>query len=187
MKNGEIESYKKFISTRIENLLLLAGLEVEGFAQYLSISTSHMYAIQNGTRELTSDIANRMGAAFNISGANILRVSYGLPKNLKKSDDLNKFYDENKSVKSYFRNTRIERKDSYFVEREIKNSNLFDTPIYIWEIKEFFEAKGKKYDSKQLSQILNYMVIRQILKKKKKSIKLRNGKFGNRMVDVFYK
>ena len=187
MKKGETKSYKEFISTRIANLLQMSGLEMEGFAEYLNISTSHMYAIQNGTRDLTADIANRMGNAFNISGGNILRANYRLPRNLKKSDDLNKFYAKNKSVKSYFRDTRIERKSSYFIESEVEGSDLFTTPIYIWELKDLLEKKGKKYTSKQLSQILNYMVIRKIVRKKKKPIKLRSGKYGIRMVDVFYK
>jgi len=187
MKKGELKGYKEFIATRVEDLMNLAGLEVEGFAEYLNISTSHMYAIQNGTRELTSEIANRMGTAFNISGADILRASYRLPKNLKRSNELNNFFDKNKSVKSYFRNTRIERKDSYFIENEIHNSDLFDTPRYIWELKEYCESRGKKYNSKQLSQILNYMVIRKLLKKRRSLLKLRSGEYGNRMVDVFYK
>ncbi len=187
MKKGESKEYKDHISSRVSELLEHSGLEIEGFAEYLHISASHMYALLNGTRELTEEIANRIGSAFDITGANILRANYRIPKKLGKSKELNNFYDKNKSVKSYFRNTRLERKDSYFVENEIRNSNLLDQPTYIWELKEYCESKGRKYSSKQLSQILNYMVIRKILKKKKKPLKLRDGEYGNRMVDVFYK
>lgn len=187
MKKGEPKEYKDLISSRVSALLEHSGLEIEGFAEYLHISTSHMYALLNGTRELTEEIANRIGSAFDLTGANILRANYRIPKKIGRSNELNNFYDKNRSVKSYFRNTRVERKDSYFIENEIRNSDLLNTQTYIWELKEFCESKGRKYTSKQLSQILNYMVIRKILKKKKKPIKLRSGEYGNRMVDVFYK
>lgn len=187
MKVGETIEYKGLLCGRVSELLEHSGLEIEGFAEYLHISSSHMYALLNGTRELTEEIANRIGSAFNITGANILRANYRIPKKLKRSKELNNFYDKNKSVKSYFRNTRIERKDSFFIENEIRNSKLLNEPTYIWELKEYCESKGRKYSSKQLSQILNYMVIRKVLKKKKEPLKLRDGEYGSRMVDVFYK
>jgi plasmid maintenance system antidote protein VapI len=187
MQNGKDKNPKETIGERVQRLMDLAELEIDGFAEYLSISPSHLYAILNGNRDLTVDIADKVGSAFDLKGSQILRINYRIPKRIKKSESLNKFYEENKNVESYFIKTRGERKDSYYIEHDLFNSNLFDSPIYIWELKEYCQKAGKNYTSKRLSQILNYMVDRKKLKKKKRPLKLRNGKYGKRKVDVFFK
>lgn len=187
MQKGNDKVYKEKISQRVQGLMVAAGLEVPGFADYLTISDSHLYAILNGTRDLTEDVAEKIGAAFNLKGSQILRINYRIPKSIKKSKSLNNFCTENKDVESYFKSTRSERKDSYYIENDVFNSGLFDSPIYIWELKEYCKSAGKKYTSKRLSQILNYMVERKKLKSKKRPLKLRNGEYGKRRVDVFFK
>lgn len=187
MKKGNENSYKERISLRVASLMEASGLEVPGFADYLSISDSHLYAILNGTRDLTEEVAEKIGSAFNLKGSQILRISYRIPKSIKKSKSLNKFCNENKDVASYFKSTRSERKDSYYIETDLYRTDLFDSPVYIWEVKEYCLNAGKKYTSKRLSQILRYMVDRKKLKSKKKRLKLRNGEYGERLVDVFFK
>ncbi|HEU0227466.1 MAG TPA: helix-turn-helix domain-containing protein [Arachidicoccus soli] len=187
MQKGNKIEYSTFISQRVQKLMDLSGLELIGFADFLSVSESHLYAILNGTRDLTEDVAEKIASAFDLKGGQILRPNYKIPKSIKKSELLNKFCDENKDVKSYFIDTRKERKDSYFVENDLYQTTLFDKPIYIWEIKEYCESIGKKYTSKRLSQILKYMVETKKLKSKKKPLKLRSGGYGERIVEVFYK
>lgn len=187
MKKEKQNDYAKTISQRIRELMNLSGLELPGFADYLNLSESHLYAILNGTRDLTEDIADKIASAFDLKGGQILRPNYKIPKNTRKSESLNKFCDENKNVKSYFIHTREERKDSYFIEHDLYKSTLFVKPVYIWEIKEYCESMGKKYTSKRLSQILKYMVETKKLKSRKKPLKLRSGGLGERIVDAFYK
>lgn len=187
MQKRNEQVYKEEIIQRVQKLMDATGLEVPGFADYLTISDSHLYAILNGTRDLTVDVAEKIGAAFDLKGSQILRINYRISITLKKSESLNNFCDENKDVHSYFISNRIERKDSYYIETVVLNSGLFNSPIYIWELREYFKSKEKKYTSKRLSQILNYMVVKGILKSKKRPLKLRNGEYGNRSVDVFFK
>ncbi|MGE9311078.1 helix-turn-helix transcriptional regulator [Niabella sp. CJ426] len=186
MNNGEIPGYTQFISTRLEELMKLAGLTVAGLARFINISEPYMHSLINGNRQLTAELANRAGSLFNIDGANILRPAYRLPKSAKKSKYLSNFYDENKNVTSYF-STHYEQKPAFYIENELYHTDIFDSPIYIWELRDHCVANNKKYSSKQLSQILNYMVDRGLLKKKKRSIKLKNGSYGKRKVDVFFK
>lgn len=187
MQKGTNKSYREKISQRVKQLMDAAGLEVLGFSDYLAISESHLYAILNGTRDLTEEVAEKIGTAFDLKGSQILRLNYRIPKSIQKSKFLNNFYDENRNVQSYFQSTRSERKDSYYIENYVMNSSFFDSPVYIWEIKEYCEAEGRKYTSRRLSQILNYMVDRKKLKSKKRRLKLRNGGYGKRVVDVFFR
>lgn len=187
MQKGNNRDYKEKVSQRVQTLMDLAGLEVAGFADYLSISESHLYAILNGTRDLTEDIADKIGTAFGLKGSQVLRINSRIPKKIKKSELLNKFCDENKNVDSYFTKTRGERKDSHFIENDLINSDIFNSPIYIWELKEYCQTLGKNYSSKRLSQILNYMVDTKKLRSKKRPLKRRNGEYGKRLVDVFFK
>jgi plasmid maintenance system antidote protein VapI len=187
MKKGSNDSYKVLIAKRIKKIIELSGLELIGFATFVNISESHLYAILNGNREVTEDIAERIGSAFNLNGGKILRLNYKIPKGLKKSQRLNNFYEDNKEVNSYFVGTRSERKDAYYIENDLLRSHIFDKPIYVWELREYCESKGKKYTSKRLSQILDYLVKTKKLQHDKRAIKLRDGGYGTKKVYAYYK
>lgn len=187
MQRGNNKEHQKKVSDRVKLLMDTAGLELSGFADYLSISESHLYAVLNGTRDLTEDVAERIGAAFDLTAGQVLRVSYRIPKSIKKSKSLNKFYDENKNVAAYFQSTREDRKDSHFIETQLLGSGLFDSAVYIWEVRQACLQVGRQYSSKRLSQILNYLVDTKKLKSEKRPLKLRNGGYGKRVVDVFYR
>lgn len=187
MKKGNEDSYRILIVERIKKIINLSGLELSGFAAFVHISDSHLYAILNGNREVTEDIAERIGSAFNIKGGKILRLNYKIPSRLKKSQELNNFYEENKEVRSYFVNTRSSRKGSYYIENELLQSGIFNKPVYVWEIKKYCESKGTIYTSKKLSQILDYMYKTNKLHRDKRPIKLRNGGYGEKKVYVYFK
>ena len=171
--------YAKAVAKRIEKLMALSGLEISGFAEFTDVSESHIYAILNVTRDLTG--------GFNLEGWQILKLNYKIPQKIKDSKLLNNFYVENKDVPSFFTSTRPKRKDSHFIEVELLSTNFFNKPVYVWEVRDICAEANKKYTSKRISQILNYLVDIKKLKKTKKQIKLRNGGYGNRMVDVFFK
>lgn len=187
MKKGDNDSYRTLVIKRIQKIIEMSGLELSGFAVFVHISESHLYAILNGNREVTEDVAERIGAAFNIKGGKILRLNYKIPSKLKKSNELNNFYEQNRNISSYFVDTRSARKDSYYIENELLQSGVFDEPIYIWEIRNYCESKGKKYSSKRLSQILEYMYKTNRLRRDKRPIKLRNGGYGKKKVYVYFK
>lgn len=187
MKKGEIGFYKELVNARVQEILKLTGLSIEGMAEFINISPSHMYGINNGNRALASDLAERMGASINISGGRVLQLEKKLPKIVRRSESLNNFYAKNKLILSYFLHTKRERKSSHFIETELYNSALLDKPAYVWEINQYCKELGKEYSSKKLSQILTYMVATGKLEKDKRPLKLRNGKYGARTTFVYYK
>ena len=180
-------NYSQALRDRIRLLMDISGFEISGFADYTGISESHLYAILNGTREITNDIIDKIVEQYNIKPIQLLNLDYSITEKVIKKQLLNNFYSENKGVIDYFQKTRIDRKAAYFVEHHLLNTDLFNKPVYVWEIRNACIAEGKKFDSKRISQILNYLVERKKLKQKKKIIKLKSGKFGRRVVNVYYK
>ncbi|WP_276503206.1 helix-turn-helix domain-containing protein [Terrimonas pollutisoli] len=156
-------------------------------AEFTGVSESHIYALLNGTRQMTDDIADKIAVGFNLRGSQLLNPSYKLTSKIRTTPLLVKFYKENKRVHDYFITARSDRKTAHFIENDLLNSTLFNNPVYVWEVRKACEASGKKYTSKRVSQILNYLVTIKKLKSKKKPIKLKNGTPGKRAVDVFYK
>lgn len=175
------------LPARLNKLMKIAGLEISGFAEFTNISESHIYALLNGTREITEDAAEKIANKFGISHSNLTRRSYKLTEELKNAPLLKKFYIEAKQTKAYFIKTKSESKSSFFIENDLYNSSFFNKPVYVKEVRDACSQKGNNYTSKQVSQILNYMVDRKLLKRKKKPIILVNGKVGKRLVEVFYK
>jgi len=181
------KEYSKALGRRIKKLMKIAGLELSGMVEFTKVSDSHLYAIINGNRALTGKTANKLAKKFGLDVWMLLKLDYKIPQNIRKSTALQEFYRDFKNVPEYFSETRESRKASVFIENEILKNDLFSTPKFIWEISEAFSKKGKLYTSKQLSQILTYLVRKKVLKCEKRPIKLRNGKTGKRIVDVFWK
>lgn len=177
----------KQLNARLTKLMKIAGLEISGFAEFTNISESHIYALLNGTRDITEDVCEKIANKFGIQAKQLLNNKYKLSEELRNAPLLRKFYEEEKQAKSYFLQNKSERKSSVFIETELLNRGFFDKPMYIKDVREACLKKKRRYSSKQISQILNYMTERKLLKKKKKPLKLVNGKTGKRMVDVFYK
>lgn len=187
MSKANNSSSSNTFTERLERLMNLSGLEIAGFAEFTGVSESHIYALLNGTRELTIEIADKIALGFNFKGWQLLKLDYKLTNTVRKAPILLKFYKENKGVHDYFITTRDDRKAAYFIENELLISDLFDKPVYVWEVREACAASGRKYTSKRVSQILNYLVSTKKLKSKKKPIKLKNGAVGTRIVDVFFR
>lgn len=179
--------YSKVLSDRINELIRLSELETSGFAEYTGVSESHVYAILNGTRKLTRKTADKIAEGFNLKGLQLLNLDYKITSKNRNTQKLNKFYSEYKGVKDYFTNTKAERSAAYFFEHELLKTKLFTKAVSISEVRDVCKASGRNYESKKISQILKYLVKKNILKSKKKPIRLKSGKPGTRIVDVFYK
>jgi plasmid maintenance system antidote protein VapI len=174
-------------SERIEKLMQISGLELSGFAEFTGVSESHIYAIINGTKELTQRTAEKIAAPFEIKGTQLMNSNFKLTQKLNKTLLLTKFYKENKGVHKYFINTRVDRKVAHFIEHEILTQKQFNRTFSVGEVRQACLEEGKKYTSKRVSQVLNYLVETNNLKSKKKQIAKKDGTLGVRVVDVFWK
>ncbi|MGV3530567.1 MAG: helix-turn-helix transcriptional regulator [Flavisolibacter sp.] len=178
--------YAKALIERVETVIKFSGLEISGFAEYTGISESHLYAILNGNREISASIADRIAGSFGMKTWHLMKLDVDISKKMKRTTELNKFYIENKGVEDYFTRSKTAAKASSYIEKVLLPSGFFKSPVYISDVREKCAEAGKKLSSKRVSQILNYLVDTGKLKKKKRRIRLKNGEFGKRIVDVFY-
>ena len=187
MKNTNDLKYSDAISERLLQIMENSGLTINGFSEITKVSESHVYALINGNRDLTGSIAEKLGKPFRLKGWQILQLDYKIPADLSKSSDLTNFRKEFRANIEYFTKTKNNNKSSYYIEYELLTDPMFTQPIYLWEIIDELNKRDKKYNSKELSQILHYLISKGKLKNKKQVIKLKNGGFGTRIVDVFWK
>lgn len=164
-----------------------SGLEIPGFAAFTTFSESYIYSLISKRRSLTIEASETIGVKFDSNWELLYNLGSNIEKTVKLSDSLKKFKLENKGNDDYFLSTRRNRKLSYFIEFEIIPTQLFDTPQYVWEVNEYCRNEGREIISDKLKKVLAYLVVKGKLKSQKRRIKLRNGEFGTRMVDVFYK
>jgi plasmid maintenance system antidote protein VapI len=186
MENSSNNQYSHAIIARVRGILEMAGLEILGLSVLTGLSESHVYSLLSGRRSLTEDVALVIGESLNFDGRIIFNLNIDIPESIKKSINLKKFRLRFKDNKEYFIDTKIERKPSHFVEHEVVGSDFLNEPKYVWEINEYCSKHGKDYTSDKLKKYLGYFAKTGKLNSKKASIKLRNGAFGNRMVDVFW-
>lgn len=178
---------RNLIGNRLRLIMEYLGLEIAGFEEFSSISSSHLYAILNGTRRLTGEIANKLGERIGLEGWKILHVDYEISANIRHHLNVIKFYKEYKSVPDYFIDTVDDRKKSHFINQLAKLSSFFDQERYVWEVNEVCKEAGRKYHSKELSQILRVLCDKGILNREKRQYKSKTGLQKDRLVWVYFK
>ena len=176
----------ELLSKRVQFLMSTSGLEIPGFAAFTTFSESYIYSLISKRRNLTKEASEVIGDKFDSNWELLYNIGFNIEEAVKSSDNLNRFKIENKGNDDYFTSTRKDRKLSYFIEFEIIPNHLFDTPQYVWEVNDYCKKQGREIISDKLKKALAYLVVRGKLKSQKRQIKLRNGGFGTRMVDVFY-
>jgi plasmid maintenance system antidote protein VapI len=182
--------YNKEVGNRLKEIMLICGLELDGFASFINSSASQLYALLNGNRRLTKEKAEEIGNILGFDGSLIFNLNVAIPVNISKSAKLNNFKIEFKENPEYFTSTLPFRKKSKFVSNQISSDDFLVRPAYLWEIKDFLNGISKdiNFDSDELSKILNYFVKKKLLSKEKRPLKSkRTGALGKRFVDVFFK
>lgn len=182
-------SYSTQISKKLLLIMTITDLDIAGFAEFLNRSASHIYGILNQTRPLSDNLASELGKKLNFDGSKIFNLNSRIPNTIDKSEELIKFKKDNAHNEEYFISSKSSRSSNTFVIEVLIKSGYFNNGYkYLYEIKEYCEKELKRIFVKdQLSKALQYAVKIDQLKSVKKNIKLRNGNYGSRKVDVYFK
>lgn len=175
--------YNESLAQRIQQLINISGLGTSLFAEFISISDSHLYSILNGNRNVSLATIEKVKQVLPFKKADFTQLNRKVKISNIDFSYLNKFKDENKN------RIREENLLDITLNRELdRTDGLFKIPISIKYIIEFlYEETGKKYKSKALSQKLTYWVTTNKLKSQKQPIILENGQRGKREVYFYWK
>jgi len=187
MEKSPDPNYSEALADRLRYIMETIGLELPGFALFIGKSESHVYSLLSGRRGITNDIAKDLGSKLEFDGSKIFKLNQPIPSSIINGKYLNNFKQQYINNPEYFVSTKIDRKLSYYVQFELVNTDLFDSPRYVWEVNDVCRKFGKVFKSDTLSKILKHLVTKGVLQSKKEPIKLRNGSYGSRKVDVFFK
>lgn len=178
--------YDKNIAQRIEVIMQYAELEIAGLAQLTGLSIDTIYAVLSGRRKLSKKSANLIGDSLDFDGNIIFNLNVKIPMIINKSQKLQNFRSNFKENKEYFATTRLDRKTSYFIQIELIDKGFFISEKFTWEVSEECERLDRPINSNLLNKQLKYFVTKGILQSKRAPIKLKNGGYGKRLVDVYY-
>jgi len=187
MEDDSTTAYQVGIKDRINYIMDILGMEIPGFSQFTGVSNSHIYALSNGTKGLTIRTADKIAKRIGLTSAQLLKLDYVIPDSIRKSDSVNNFYDKYPDNPEYFKETKVSRKVSYFIEHKLMTTKLFDTRVSISQIREACIALGQDFSSKQLSQVVDYLALTKKLKKEKVLMRKKNGELGVREIPVYSK
>lgn len=174
---------------RIKWIVQITGLEIVGFAEFVGISVSHLYAILNGNKKLTYEMARRIARKFKLKPEDIFDLDKDISKEVQNAPALKRFMVTEREMQEYFQATRDSRKASHYIAHTLVNAPIFkdDEPIYLWEIQQYCVLQKRYYSSDELSKYLNEQVIKGKLRSEKRPIKKRDGTYGVRKVNVYFK
>lgn len=183
----EGDSYNKSIVDKLKRIMTITDLDVNGFAEFLGRQSSHIYGILNGSRILSIPLARLIGEKLGFDGTKILNPNYLIPAKISRSENLISFKKDNAANSIYFASKKIDRSVNRFVLDVLIPSGLFSEPRYLFEALQFSKKHfDKDFSSDQLSKALRYTVKTGSLRTNKERIKLKNGEYGSRLVDVYY-
>ncbi|MET1055517.1 MAG: helix-turn-helix transcriptional regulator [Pedobacter sp.] len=179
---------KEGFSNRINHIMNTIGLEIAGFAELTGISESHIYALSNGTKGLTTEIAEKIAVPLKIRKTQILNPAYLISDSIRNAPAVKKFHNTfKKGNPEYFTETKAARKSSYFIEQELLPTDLFKEEVYGWQVRDACAERGINLSSKQVSQNLNYLVETKKLRSEKRKLKKKNGEMADREVYVYFR
>lgn len=185
--NTEHEAYNKEVIKRVLLIMEIVDLTVDGFAAFVEREPSHIYGVLNGSRSLSESLALKIGKRLGFNGAKIFKLSSEMPSNISKSDILIQFKKDNKENLKYFQSSATERSINAFILEILLKEGFLKEPQYLRDIEIYSKDILKRtFVGDQLSKALRYAVKVGKLKSKKAPIKLKDGGFGTRQVDVYY-
>lgn len=175
------------MAIRLRQIMNHLNLTVAGFGVFIDREPSHIYGILNVSRDFSDALAEHIGKLTGIKGATIKNINTEIPASISKCDKIVEFRKSHKDNKEYFLNTKTDRSIDAFISDVLIKSKFLETPRYLSEIEEFVALKyDKNFVKDKLSKALRYAVSKQTLKSEKRPIKLKNGDFGKRIVDVYW-
>lgn len=184
---NQTNTYSQQMAIRLRQIMNHLGLTVAGFAIFIDRETSHIYGILNVSRDFSDALAEHIGKLTGIKGATIKNINTDIPSSISKCDKIVEFRKSHKDNKEYFLNTKTDRSIDAFISDILVKANFLKTPRYLSEIEEFIASKyDKNFSKDKLSKALRYAVSKETLKSEKRTIKLQNGNFGKRLVDVYW-
>uniref|UniRef100_F4C8V8 Uncharacterized protein n=1 Tax=Sphingobacterium sp. (strain 21) TaxID=743722 RepID=F4C8V8_SPHS2 len=180
--------YNRQIIERFKRIIVLTELEVDGFAEFVNVTYSHIQGIINGSRSLSQVLARKIGKKLEFDGSKIFNLNWQIPISIKNAKALALFKSHNKSNTHYFVNTKTDRSiNAFIIERLLPTGYLKGDPKYLKQIRRYCKDEfGRDFTSDELSKGLKYAVKKGLLQTKKNPILLDSGKLGDRMVDVFF-
>jgi len=175
------------VANRLCEIMNILGMTVAGFAEFIGRSPSHIYGILQSKRTFSHALADHIGKRIGITGTKILNLNISISQNISKVESVASFKEEYINVPEYFSDTKNDRSIDAFISEFLVESSFLKTPRYLNEIELFIKSKyNKTFIGDQLSKALRYSVRKGILISEKKLIRLTNGNFGKRQVDVYW-
>lgn len=181
------KTYNERLAGRLQEIMNILGMTVSGFAEFIGKSPSHIYGILQSKRTFSHALADHIGKIINTTGAKILNLNISIPQNIAKVESVVSFKEEYIKVPEYFSDTKNDRSIDAFISEVLVGSSFLKTPRYLNEIELFVKSKyNKTFIGDQLSKALRYSVKKGVLESEKRPIRLTNGNFGKRQVDVYW-
>lgn len=179
--------YNKEISKRIALIIEYTNLEILGFAKFIDVSKDIIYSILSERRILSNKIAKTIGEKLNFDGHIIFNLNVLIPETIKSSEKLILFKKANKHNLNYFVSTWNDKKLSTIIKTKLINRLFFEEHKYTWEVTNELKKYVRDINPDLINKQLKYLAETGELKSDKALLKLRNGSYGVREVDIYFK
>lgn len=166
---------------RLQRLMFLMELEIPEFADFICYSEPHVYALLNGTRELTDGTISFLEEKLGIT--DLFDLDNDVTDRIKAVVAEKKARNEQWEPGDYIRKTG--KKLSYALEHQILPLGLTKGWFSAEQFLEILTGLNRKVAIKSLRSSLNYLVAKKVLVSKKVRIPLTDGGLGARLVRVY--
>ncbi|MDR2271259.1 MAG: helix-turn-helix domain-containing protein [Sphingobacterium sp.] len=181
------KTYSESLAERLREIMNILGLTVSGFAEFIGRDSSHIYGILNLNRPFSHALAEDIGKKLNVNGSKIFNLNVPVSQSIAKTESFHEFKKDKRNNPEYFSSTLTDRSIDLFISRILIKSPFLKEPRYLNEIELFVCTEYKKtFTNDQLSKALRYSVKKGVLVSEKRPIRLTNGNFGKRQVDVYW-
>lgn len=176
------------VNHRIQELREIYVLELEGIAAFLNREKVVLYNAIADFDNLGEASARKLAAAIGVNYKDFVDPNFKLPKKLKVSAEMLAFMEDNKNVKSYFKETHSELRASWLIKNKILKTRFLDTAVTNADIvRECLDTYKRKYDIKQVNNVTTYLYKIGVLRGEMREMKTKDPLKKARKVWYYWK
>lgn len=185
MDNKVNEVNDQISAQRFNEFLRFLELTPIGMADFLKISTDHIYSLKRGRRSISNSIAESLALKLGLSAADVYNSNFKLRQTKIGIKTMSDFIKTNRINPNFFINKKKENSLTLIIKEKLLENDFFDIEKRVNQVVEELANNQIKVNSQKATKSLLYLVETGYLTFQKKPIDKKDGTEGKLLVNYY--
>lgn len=143
---------------RFKEFIKFLGVTPIGMADFLDLSTDHIYSLRKGRRSISDSVAESLSEKLGITTANVYNSNYNLRKTKNSIKSLSEFTEKNKDNLNFFIDKKKENSLTLNIKEKLVENDFFESEKPVNQVVTELARHKIKVNSEKATKSLLYLV-----------------------------